>query len=208
MRCKLDGHTNDNERLRRFPAQPLWNRLRAALLDSFCWTPPKSLLCFEPPRTGRVQVEIPTPTGARQSAFANAIAAYSAKLRGVAVPSAAWVAGQSEDQSTIGQAGPDNSRVDRATLPHLTDTRFVQNQLAVTVEKAKNCIPSEAGEASRFQRLRSRISLCCIITVCRLPCADAGVCFHQSRNRLARYSRRAFKVARSTDEEKPPVPVP
>jgi len=83
---------------------------------------------------------VETSTSAQQLVVSTALAGYSARLRKAASPSAAWLqleaegSPSSEDQDL----GAPKPKVDRSVIAQLTDLRFVRNQLAVTVRKAKS----------------------------------------------------------------------
>jgi hypothetical protein len=79
-------------------------------------------------------------TPAQQLAISTAIAGYSARLRRAASPSAVWLQPQPETSAPPEElpSGALRAKVDRSVIEHLTDIRFVRNQLAVTVRKAKS----------------------------------------------------------------------
>jgi hypothetical protein len=79
-------------------------------------------------------------TPAQQLVVSTALAGYSARLRKAASPSAAWLQLEAEtspssEEQVLGAPKP---KVDRSVIDHLNDLRFVTNQLAVTVRKAKS----------------------------------------------------------------------
>jgi hypothetical protein len=96
---------------------------------------------------------IQNSTDPQKLVIANAVAVYSAKLRGVTVPSAAWVADRQEDQTTTDQPPTEKPVVDRPTVAHLVDIRFVQNQLATTVEHAKTAYDAAQEQAAARKAL-------------------------------------------------------
>jgi hypothetical protein len=79
-------------------------------------------------------------TPAQQLAISTAFAGYSARLRRAASPSAAWLQPQPELSVPPEElaSGAPRAKVDRSVIEHLIDLRFVTNQLAVTVRKAKS----------------------------------------------------------------------
>ena len=101
----------------------------------------------------RVLAPIRNDQDFQKLAIANAIAGYSARLRGVAVPSAAWVGDHQEDQTAVDQPPAERATVDRLTVAHLIATRFVQNQLAVTVAKAKTVYDETQEKAAAHKVL-------------------------------------------------------
>jgi hypothetical protein len=76
----------------------------------------------------------------QQLAISTAFAGYSARLRRAASPSAAWLQPQPEPSVSPEElvSGAPRAKVDRSVIEHLIDLRFVTNQLAVTVRKAKS----------------------------------------------------------------------
>jgi hypothetical protein len=78
-------------------------------------------------------------TPAQQLAVSTVFAGYSARLRRAASPSAAWLHPQPEVSAPSEELSSESprARADRSIIAHLTDLRFVTNQLAVTVRKAK-----------------------------------------------------------------------
>jgi hypothetical protein len=87
-----------------------------------------------------VLVPVENSTPAQQLAVSTVFAGYSARLRRAASPSAAWIQPETEVPSSPDGSPLEISRqkVDRSVVAHLTDLRFVTNQLAVTVRKAKS----------------------------------------------------------------------
>jgi hypothetical protein len=87
-----------------------------------------------------VLVPVENSTPAQQLVVSTALAGYSARLRKAASPSAAWLQLEAEgspssEEQVLGAPKP---KVDRSVVAHLTDLRFVRNQLAVTVRQAKS----------------------------------------------------------------------
>jgi len=86
-----------------------------------------------------VLLPIESSTPAQQLVVSTALAGYSARLRMAASPSAAWIQPQAEqppsqEDPALGTSRP---KVDRAVIDHLSNRRFVANQLSENIKKAK-----------------------------------------------------------------------